>query len=44
MAKLGSQVALEIDLISAAHIAMDRRVDCDLKYATKPKRTHMQKV
>ena len=41
---LGSQVTLEIGLISAAHIAMDRGVGYGLKYAAEPKPTHMQKV
>jgi hypothetical protein len=40
----GSQVVLEIGLISAAHIAMDRGVGYGLKYATEPKSTHMQRV
>ncbi|MCH7800992.1 MAG: DUF4260 family protein, partial [Chloroflexi bacterium] len=40
----GNQVVLEIGLISAAHIAMDRGVGYGLKYAAAPKPTHMQKV
>ena len=40
----GSEVVIEIGLISAAHIDMDRSVGYGLKYAAGPKPTHLQKV
>ncbi len=41
---LGSQVVVEIGLISAAHIGMDRAAGYGLKYAAEPKPTHLQEV
>lgn len=40
----GSEVVVEIGLIFAAHIAMDRTVGYGLKYLAGPKPTHLQKV
>ena len=39
-----SDVVVQIGLISAAHIGMDRALGYGLKYATGPKPTHLQKV
>ena len=39
-----SEVVIQIGLISAAHIGMDRAIGYGLKYATGPKPTHLQKV
>ena len=40
----GSEVVVQIGLISAAHIGMDRALGYGLKYAAGPKPTHLQKV
>ena len=40
----GSEVVVEIGLIFAAHIAMDRTVGYGFKYLAGPKPTHLQKV
>ena len=40
----GSEVVVEIGLISAAHIGMDRTLGYGLKYVTGPKPTHLQHV
>ena len=40
----GSEIVVQIGLISAAHIGMDRAIGYGLKYAAKPKPTHLQKV
>lgn len=39
-----SDVVIQIGLISAAHIGMDRALGYGLKYAAGPKPTHLQKV
>ena len=39
-----SEVVIQIGLIPAAHIGMDRAIGYGLKYATGPKPTHLQKV
>ena len=40
----GSAIVVEIGLISAAHIGMDRALGYGLKYAAGPKPTHLQHV
>ena len=39
-----SELVVEVGLILAAHIAMDRMLGYGLKYVTGPKPTHLQKV
>jgi len=39
-----SEVVIQIGLISAAHIGMDRALGYGLKYASGPKPTHLQRV
>ena len=41
---VGNELVVEIGLILAAHIGMDRAVGYGLKYVTGPKPTHLQKV
>ena len=41
---VGNEVVVEIGLIFAAHIGMDRAVGYGLKYIAGPKPTHLQKV
>ena len=41
---VGSELVVEIGLIWAAHIAMDRMLGYGLKYMAGPKPTHLQKV
>jgi hypothetical protein len=40
----GSEVVVQVGLISAAHIGMDRALGYGLKYAAGPKPTHLQQV